>query len=56
MPEDGELSPQRYVYKLRFDQKEPKKDDFGELDQAELQNYISRLLGVQHTKEPEAGN
>jgi hypothetical protein len=56
MPEDDGGSPQKYVYRLRFDPKEPKKNDFGEIDQKELQNHIDGLLGVQCAKKPEAGN
>jgi hypothetical protein len=56
MPEDAGESPQKYVYKLKFDPKESKKNDFGEVDQGELQNYINGLLGVPHAKDPEAGN
>jgi hypothetical protein len=52
MPEDDGGSPQKYVYRLRLDPKEPKKNDFGEIDQNELQNYIDSLLGVQHAKKP----
>lgn len=50
MPEDDGGIPQKYEYKLRFDPKEPKKNDFGEIDQKELRNYIDGLLGVQHTE------
>jgi hypothetical protein len=55
MPEDDGGSPQKYVYKLRFDPKEPKKSDSGEIEQKELQNCIDGLLGVQHGR-PEPGN
>jgi hypothetical protein len=56
MPEDDGGSPQKYVYRLRFDPKEPKKNVLGEVDYNELQNYVDELLGVQHDKTPEAGN
>jgi hypothetical protein len=56
MPEDGGESLQKYVYKLKFDPKEPKKNDFGEVDQGELRHYINGLLEVPHAKNPKAGN